>query len=224
MSLIDKKNKAIELRLTGLSYGQILKRLGLSSKGTLSLWFKNLDLSKDAKDKLKNNYLIAQKRGFLLFNKKRKNDIKIENQKFFKLGRSSLRFDTKKDLLLVGASLYWGEGTKYEGNYPSLIFTNSDPSMIRLYMKFLREGLCVDEKLIKAGIHLHQNVGEREARSFWSQVTNLPTNLFYIIKVNNISSKNKRYKNKLPYGMVVIKVNKRKYFYIVKGMVDFLKE
>jgi hypothetical protein len=222
MSTNYKKIKAIALRQKGLSYGQILKEMNLSSKGTLSYWFKNLVLTNESRSKLKLNYELSKKRGLIEFNNKRKLDIKEENKKFLNHGKLLIKINTKEDLLITGACLYWGEGTKYEGKCPSLIFTNSDPKMISLYMHFIRKGLCVDENIIKGGIHLHPHIKEDEAREFWSKVTNLPKDLFYIVNVKNVSSKGKRYKRKLPYGMVVIKVNKRKFFYLVKGMIESL--
>lgn len=51
-SNIHLKEEAIALRRGGKSYSEITKALGIKSKGTLSLWFKNLDLSKKSKDLL----------------------------------------------------------------------------------------------------------------------------------------------------------------------------
>ncbi len=223
MSLYGKKEKAIILRQKGFSYGQILKELHLASKGTLSQWFKNLKLTDTAKSKLEKNNKLAIERGLTSFNKKRSATILQENEACMKNGASEIAVKNKKDLLLLGAALYWGEGTKYIGKHPSLVFTNSDPEMIRIYMKFLREGLCVDEQRIKAGIHIHPHVDEKLARSFWSTTTGLHESIFYIINVVSSASSAKRPIHKLPYGMVVIRVNNRQIFYRVKGMIEGLK-
>lgn len=223
MSLKYKKQKAIELRQKGFSYGQILKELGLSSKGTLSNWFKNLSLSKRAKTKLRKNYEIATKQGLNEFNKKRSHDILNENTEVLEKGKREVNISSHKDLVILGAALYWGEGTKYIGKNPSLIFTNSDPDMIKVYMRFLREALCLNESLIKAGIHLHPYINEKRARYYWAKISGLPRDLFYIVNVVSSASKGKRSPKKLPYGMVVIKVNRRQIFYRVKGMIEGLK-
>jgi hypothetical protein len=60
-----KKIRAIKLRLQGKSYGEIMKIMDLPSKGTLSIWFKDLHLSSLARNKLSANLLLAQKGGFL---------------------------------------------------------------------------------------------------------------------------------------------------------------
>lgn len=224
MSLKNKKEKAIELRQSGFSYGQIVKELELSSKGTLSNWFKDLVLSKSAKAKLKKNYATATKQGLDEFNKKRSRDISNENIEAVEKGKQEVKINNNKDLLILGAALYWGEGTKYIGKNPSLIFTNSDPDMIRMYMRFLREALCLDGSLIKAGIHIHPHINEQRARYYWAKISGLPRDLFYIVNVVSSASKGKRMPRKLPYGMVVIKVNRRQIFYRVKGIIEGLKK
>ncbi|MEX0910291.1 MAG: hypothetical protein WDZ73_00860 [Candidatus Paceibacterota bacterium] len=224
MSLNNKKKEAFKLRKNGLSYNKILQELNLKSKGTLSYWFKDLVLSSDEKEKLIKNYKLSTKRGLARFNKERSKKIKKQNKDLERQGKIEVLTGQDKNLLILGASLYWGEGTKYIGNYPSLIFTNSDPDMIKSYMKFLRKGLKIKEERIKAGIHLHTNIQEQEARRFWSQISNLPQDIFYIVKIISSASKNKRLPKKIPYGMVVIKVNHRQTFYRVKGMIEGLKE
>ena len=144
------------LREQGYSYGYILKKLNLTSKGTLSGWFKNITLTEKSQQALEANKTIAIQRGLSKFNKDRSALIQEENKKCQENGRDEIKIDSKKDLLIAGTALYWGEGTKYEaGGHPSLVFTNSDPDMIHLYMKFLRDGLSLDETVIKAGVHLH---------------------------------------------------------------------
>lgn len=223
MSLKDKKQKAIELRHKGFSYAKILKELDLTSKGTLSKWLRDLTLTENTKKRLKSNAKLAIKRGLDKFNRKRSLDILEQNKKSIESGKQEVVVNNRKELLITGAALYWGEGTKYIGKHPALIFTNSDPDMIKIYMNFLRQGLVLDEQKIKAGIHIHPYVDENSARSFWAKISGLPENLFYIVKVIISASKGKRSTKKLPYGMVVIKVNNRHVFYRVKGMIEGLK-
>ncbi len=223
MSLNDKKQKAIRLRLKGFSYGKILKDLGLKSKGTLSNWFKDIVLTENTKKILKKNNELAIKRGLIKFNKKRSRDILKQNEQAIENGKQEVGVNNRKDLLLIGTALYWGEGTKYIGKHPSLIFTNSDPEMVKMYMKFLRQGLIVDESRIKAGIHIHPHIDKEVVKSFWAKISGIPKDIFYIVRVVSSVSKNKKPVRKLPNGMVVIKVNNRQIFYRVKGMIEGLK-
>ena len=70
------KEKAVEMRLQGRSYNDILKTLNLPSKGTLSFWLRGLTLSPEAKMRLKNNAELASKRNLFKFNQARSKRIK----------------------------------------------------------------------------------------------------------------------------------------------------
>ena len=213
------KNKAVTLRESGKSYNNIRKALNIKSKGTLSHWFKNIKLSKKTIRLLAKNSKIAHEKGLFNVNKNRKIKIEAENKKFFIEGQNDIPQISKKELLLIGAVLYWGEGTKSEKGSVSLCFTNSDTLMISVYMKFIREILKIPEEKIRAGIHIYPSIPADEARSFWSKITKLPENRFYIITQVSRSSQNKRPFNILPYGTIAIKINSRQQFFKVKGMI-----
>ena len=71
----------------------------------------------------------------------------IENEKAFSDGVDSVANISKNDLLCIGATLYWGEGMKSPSK-PSnqrLVFSNSDPKMIKVFIKFIRLILMMQE-------------------------------------------------------------------------------
>ena len=218
-SNIHLKNKAVDLRKKGESYNNIRRILDIKSKGTLSHWFKDIKLSKESLKLLEKNNKIAHEKGLFTANKNRKIKIKDENEKAYIEGQNYIQSISKKELLLIGAVLYWGEGTKSEKGSVSLVLSNSDPLMISIYMKFVREILKVPEERIRAGIHIYPSTPVDEAKKFWSETTKLPENRFYIITQISRASQNKRPFNMLPYGTIAIKVNNRQQFYKVKGMI-----
>ncbi len=214
------KNRAISLRKNGESYNNIRKILSLKSKGTLSNWFKNLKLSRKSLKLLEKNNRLAHERGLFVANKNRKIKIESENKKAYLEGQNYIQSISKRELLLVGAVLYWGEGAKSERSATvSLNFSNSDPFMISVYMRFIREILEIPENRIRAGIHIYPSISADEAKKFWSKTTRLPEDRFYIITQVSRASQNKRPFNILPYGTVAIKINSRHQFYKVKGMI-----
>lgn len=221
------KEKAFMLRLQGRSYTQILRELNLSSKGTLSVWFRELRLPTESRKLLKKNIARATKRGFFEFNKKRSRLIREQNETAYRLGFDDIGRLNNRELLLLGTALYWGEGTKYERKNGSiaLVFTNADPEMIGIFMKFLRQILEVAEERIRAGIHMYSRTEAdvRLARRYWSKVTKLPTDRFYISQLVSGASSLKRGR-KLPYGTLAIRINDRKMFFRVKGMIKGLAE
>lgn len=190
-------------------------------KGTLSEWFRDLILTSQAKKALAHNNQIAWKRGLFRFNARRSKAIKEENESIFSHASYSIQRLSKRELLLVGSALYWGEGTLRERrNSAILSFSNSDAKMVRIFMRFVREVLAVPEKKIYSAIHIHPNIGELKARIFWGKVMRFPKEKFSIYRVISSAGKFKRPKHFLPYGTVNIRVNRRQLFYLIKGYID----
>ncbi|MEO8637713.1 MAG: hypothetical protein ABI430_02325 [Candidatus Taylorbacteria bacterium] len=224
-SNIHLKEAAISLRRSGLSYNVIRKRLNIKSKGTLSFWFKNLELSAVQRKKLRKNNHLSYVRGLRKANTKRTLRIKNENINAGKEGEKLIGQLSKRDLLLIGAALYWGEGTKSQKRTSaSLVFSNSDPKMVRVFMMFIRKILLIKEEKIRSGIHLYSNISEEKARIYWSNITNLPKDRFYIVTQVSRASQNKRPFNSLPFGTIAIKINSRIQFYKILGMIKGLSE
>jgi len=220
-SKLSRKDQAIALRLQGRSYGYIRNTLGITSKGTLSNWFKNLKLSKETAKLLKENNFLAWKKGLTNFNVKRTLSIKKENYEACLLGLNKIKIVSTDDLLLIGTALYWAEGTKTTRakNGQRLSFANSDSEMIAVFMKFLRVCLKVDDKKIKAGIHVYSTTDIVKAKKYWSKITKLPRERFYVMTQISRASAGKRPYNTLPYGTAVVRVNSRLAYHRVEGMI-----
>lgn len=67
---------------------------------------------------------------------------------------------TDKSLRLIGASLYWGEGTKSRklkrgGKIYALEFTNVEANMIVMFLLFLRRVIKAEESRIRAQVFLY---------------------------------------------------------------------
>lgn len=216
-----------KLRLRGKSYTQIMSALNLKSKGTINYWLKGLVLTKKAKELLSKNSKLSYKRGLQKANENRQKKTELENLESFSFGKNKINKIDSYNLMILGSSLYWGEGTKAElknTSYRMLAFTNSDSLMVSVFMKFLREILLVPENKICGGVHIYPSIDRDKAKKFWSKITKIPKDKFYIIEQVSRASKGKRQINSLPFGTVVIKVGGRKYFYIVKGMISGLIE
>lgn len=132
---------------------------------------------------------------------------------------------SKYELLLIGTALYWGEGWKKETQRAhSMSFVNSDPEMIKLFLRFAREILRVPEDELHMSIRVHTNINEKEAMNFWSQITNISKEQFRITRQISKSSQGKRLKNSLPCGTLSINVYASQNFFHIKGWIDGLIE
>jgi hypothetical protein len=204
----NEKKKAIALRQQGKTYGEILEVVGVS-KSSLSLWLKEVGLAKTQKQRLTKMRKAAQLRG----GQARRNKRIADTQDMFRIAAQELGHVSKRDLFILGIALYWGEGTKEKAYRPSerFCFTNSDPNMIQIFIKWIRTFMNVQETDIIFDIHVHENHKNRikELQAYWLEITKLrPENLgSTVYKKQNPKTVRKNTSD--PYkGLVAIKVRR----------------
>lgn len=73
--------------------------------------------------------------------------------------------------------LYWAEGTKHKAT-AGLIFANTDPRLVLLYISMLRNCFEIDEKKIRVRLHIHYYHKKEESRRYWSRLLNVPESQF----------------------------------------------
>ncbi len=208
ISKVIEKQKAIKLRKQGFSYGEILKQIPVA-KSTLSLWLRSVRLSNKQKQVLTERKLNAAKRGGEV---RKINRIQI-TEKIRACAEKEIGEITDRELWLVGTALYWAEGNKAKDYNVSqgVIFNNSDPVMIKIFLKWLREILKIDENEIKPEIYIHKNSRNNisDAIKYWAEVADMPIEKFQYIyfKNNKINTKRKNIGNNY-YGLLRINIKK----------------
>ena len=207
---LKEKEKAIKLRKRGYSYSEILKEIPVA-KSTLSLWLRSVGLAKRHKQRLTEKRLAAALRGAqakrnyrLAITKKIKNEARAE------IGKLSNR-----ELWLIGTALYWAEGSKERIKSSNIQFGNSDPQMVRLFLKWLRKACKFPKKDIYFEIYLHKTATKRrtEVQNYWAKITNFPLIQFQKIrwKKHNLSPKRKNIGENY-YGQLRVCVRKSSAF------------
>jgi hypothetical protein len=68
-------------------------------------------------------------------------------------------------LLRLGLGLYWGEGNKKDKT--SIRLGNTDPSLIRSFIKFLVIILGVDKGKLRFGLQIFSDIPKEKALKFW---------------------------------------------------------
>ena len=213
---------ALQLRMQCKTYGEICNLFKIP-KSTLSTWFSKLEIDGDARKiletKRSNGYLKL-----IEFNKIRTQNIKQENENIrteYQLKVSKLK---NRELMLLGAALYWGEGYKNFNQkkriYPYLCFGNSDPEMIVIFIKFMEEVLGITKQRMRAQVGIYPNMNPQETVDYWHSVTKIPREHFRCQVGLSRASQGKRPKNLLPYGTLQIRVTNRREFFKVKGLID----
>ena len=205
-----EKNKAIELRKNGYSIGYIAKTLNIS-KSSASIWVRDIILTEIQAENLEKNShtntAIEKRRNSRLMNEQRKRDI-IQKQ-----AEIQIKNVDKDQLWLIGVMLYWAEGGKTQR---SVRFSNGDPEMIRIMMRFFREICNIPESKFRGYIHIHPHLDHIKAEEYWCNITQIPRSQFFkTYRIPNRSSKNK--KDSLPLGVLDVYVLDTKLFLQISG-------
>lgn len=87
--------------------------------------------------------------------------------------------------------LYWCEGSKYPSSN-CVAFSNSDPSMIKTFIKLLRKGFNIDEKKFRVRLQLHSTHNEERERNYWSKLLEIPLGQFGKSTITIPKNKRKR--------------------------------
>jgi hypothetical protein len=82
----------------------------------------------------------------------------------------------EEQLKTIALGLYLGEGTK--SNSISVRLSNSDPNLINIFLKFLKNICGVKTQKIKLWLTLHSDISATEAKLYWSQCLNIPLSRF----------------------------------------------
>ncbi|MBA3533585.1 MAG: hypothetical protein H0T73_16825, partial [Ardenticatenales bacterium] len=127
----ELRKEARRLRQEGKAINEIARILGVS-KASVSVWVRDIELTEEQKAQLtkQQRSFKAQSAGAQA-NREKFREFRIAYQE---AGRSKAREGSS--LHMAGCMLYWAEGTKAR---TQVNFANSDPNMVRFFMRFLRE-------------------------------------------------------------------------------------
>ena len=222
----DKKIKeeVRKLRINGLSIDQIRKQTGFA-KSTIHLWTKEITLSSEQKEEISIRAQKALQDGRLRSQKiKKEARIKLESLQLQKgideVGSLSLR-----ELFLTGIALYWAEGFKNKHEH-RLGFCNSDPSMIKFYLNWLRTCLGVKQKDLVARLAINDSYIDKTSgiEKHWSNIANIPLSQFTKTFYQHTPWK-KRFDDDNYHGVLRIHVkNSLEYLLRMRGWIEGLRE
>ncbi len=171
MSKIEIREQALKLRKQGKSYSEIKGLLSVS-KSTLSLWLRPYPLSKKQMRLLRDFSEIRIERFRQTMQLKKQSRL---DQEYIK-AKDEIFPLSKRELLIAGVALYWGEGSK---NLPgALSVSNSDPKLIKFALYWFTHALGIPKKKVNARLHLYKDLHEKSEINFWSSQINLALKSF----------------------------------------------
>lgn len=196
------KNKALyekvrTLRKKGFSYGHISKQCN-TAKSNISLWCRDIELSKSQYDKLFSNKNNNARLGSKRLHEIRENDI----AKVKESAKKEIALEKMDDFsfFVAGCMLYWAEGCKTNGLYVA----NSDERIIIFMIKWFKKYLEIGTDRIKVYLHIHNNDNDLKIKKYWSKLTDIPLQNFgkSFVKAPGTGHR----KNILRYGIIRIQI------------------
>jgi hypothetical protein len=215
MKTAERQRARLLRRRDGRSVKEIARILGVS-RSSVSLWVRDIELTPAQHAALldRNPAYNGQRNGSAE-NARRG---RIRRRRFQQRGRMAARRCNPG--YVAGCMLYWAEGARARN---ALRFTNSDPEMIRFFVRFVREAFGVRPEKITVTCNLFADHEERqrEIEQFWLVLVGLPPQCLRTSVVNRYSrySKKKR-KNKLPYGTCRICVHSTEIVQAIYGSIQ----
>ncbi len=162
--------------------------------------------------------------GFMARNKIPRRSFKEANEIFFQ--NQPLTFSIKKDLTLkekelkiAGVFLYWAEGGKPSNNHRNwtVDLANSDPKMISLFLKFLREICRIKEEKLSVQLYCYADQNVEELKNYWTKITKIPKEKFIKPYVRQDFKLDGR---KMLYGLVHIRYCDKKLLFQIDSWIN----
>jgi transposase-like protein len=164
----ELRAKARELRAQGMDYEEIATALGVA-KGSVSHWVR--DLPRPARL----SYAECRKRsaeGTQRYWEAERGVREARRASERAAAAGEIGDLTDRELLVAGAIAYWCEGAKSKPHrrYERVVFTNSDPSLIRFFLRFL-DVTGTPPADLSFRICIHENADAESAQRFWLEIT-----------------------------------------------------
>lgn len=117
-------------------------------------------------------------------------------------------------LLGMGLGIYWGEGTK--ANTTSVRMGNTDPKLVKTFIRFLTVIFNVKREELRFGLHIFTDISPSVAMKYWINQLGVDKKQFYktiITKSGSLGT----YRKKSQYGVLTV-------YYLNKKLRDLLVE
>lgn len=157
---VSTKEQAIAMRREGKTYGEILAVIPVA-KSTLSLWLREVGLSKEQKHRISKLRIESQKKASSV-----RHTMAVEKRNYiYSTSRDQIGCLSDREVWLLAMMAYWAEGCKEKKHHggQGVDFANMDPRMIRVFVYWLVYIKKVPYSDIKFEIYIHENSKKKRA-------------------------------------------------------------
>ncbi|MFG1655010.1 helix-turn-helix domain-containing protein [Micromonospora chersina] len=168
--------EAERLRAAGRSVNEIAEQLGVA-KSTAYQWVRHLPLNPDeatARRRRAQSKAMTDAR-WGAYREARDTAQAAEHER----AAGVVGALDERDLLMLGAAIYWCEGSKSKPWRPQdrLEFVNSDPGLLALFLRFLA-GCGIDRDAANYRLLIHESADVDAATGWWAERLRLPVERF----------------------------------------------
>jgi transposase len=164
----DLRSRARELRGQGMDYEEIAAALGVA-KSSVSLWVRDLPTPPRLSYAELRKRSAEGARRYWAAERPAREAWRMADRVAAAAQIAEL---TEREYLIAGAIAYWCEGSKSKPHRRGerVIFMNSDPSLIRFFLRFLVVAGAPRRDVVFR-ICIHENADVDAAQTFWANVT-----------------------------------------------------
>jgi hypothetical protein len=209
----DEQRRARELRALGWSIGEIERELGVS-RSSVSGWVRHVELSTEAQARL------LWRAGLGPLNSAARSIARARAVRATYQLQGKQRARDGDASYAVGCVLHWAEGDKTRN---SVRLANSDPELLALFLRFLREhfGVRDEQVAIHCNLFADHSARRTEIENFWLTRLGLPRSALRKSVVNSYSRHSqKKRRNKLPFGTCKLVVHSTRIQQTILGSIQ----
>jgi transcriptional regulator with XRE-family HTH domain len=171
----DLHARARELRAQGLDYEDIAAALGVS-KSSVSLWVRDMPRPERL------SYEECRKRsaeGSRLYWEAERPAREARREEARAAAAARIGVLSEREILIAGAIAYWCEGAKSKPyrRRDRVVFINSDPGLIKFFLRFL-DVAGITPGQLKFRVHIHETADVAAAEEFWRGITGAGSSQF----------------------------------------------
>ncbi|AVT30145.1 resolvase [Plantactinospora sp. BC1] len=218
----ELRARAVELRGAGRSVPEIAVELGVA-KSTAYRWVQHLPLDPDPTAEARRR-AHAQRMSEARWARHRTARDAAEADAHERAA-DEVGAVNARDLLIVGATLYWCEGTKSKPwrRDDRVTLVNSDVRLLDIFLRFL-EGCGIDRSVPHYRLSIHESADAEAAARWWQAALCLPADRFRRPTLKRHRPKTTRYNTGAGYhGCLVVDVpGSRELYWRIEGVVAAL--
>ncbi|MBB1244687.1 helix-turn-helix transcriptional regulator [Streptomyces durbertensis] len=164
------RERARALRRQGRTYAEIVAEVGVA-KSTVSRWVRDLPRPSTPPERLRR---MSEARWA-----RHRRDVALRRTRTRAEAAAQVGRLSERELLLVGAGLYWAEGAKSKPyrTQEQIQFVNSDPGMIRVFLAWLAL-LGVGKDRLQLRLMIHETADVAGALEYWAALVGVDATAF----------------------------------------------